>query len=89
MTYSFILPTIWLSVVLISIFCEAYFENFIAVCLVPSAGGAFIGGMFSVTPLGQVLMFIVISVLLIMAVKITAALCKCLHKHKQHGGDIE
>lgn len=89
MTVISTLPIIWLVIILVSIFCEAAFENLVTVWFAPAAAIALVCGWFDVTARGQVIVFLVSAVTLIGAARIFKSFINRRKKHIPRDSDIK
>ena len=64
MTLISTLPIIWLCIILAAIFAEAYSERLIFIWFAPSAGVAFVCGLFDMPARGQLVVFLICAVTL-------------------------
>lgn len=83
------LPIIWLVIILVSIFCEAAFENLVTVWFAPAAAIALVCGWFDMTARGQVTVFLVSAVMMIVVARIFKSFMRRKRKHIPNDTDIE
>ena len=79
------LPALWLSLMLVGIFCEACLEKYIAILLTPSAAAALVSLISGAVPETQLDVFIVTLTILL----ILRALLSLIHKHSEKRIEIE
>lgn len=89
MTLISMLPIIWLVIILVSIFCEAVFENLVTVWFAPAAALALVCGGFDMAARGQVTVFLVSSVIMIASARIFKKIMRRKRKHIPRDSDIE
>ena len=89
MTAISMLPIIWLVMILASIFCEAAFENLVTVWFAPAAALALVCGWFDMAARGQVVLFLVSSVIMIASARIFKKIMGRKRKHIPRDSDIE
>ena len=79
------LPALWLSLMLVGIFCEACLEKYIAILLTPSAAAALVCMISGAVPETQLDVFVVTLTILL----ILRALLSLIHKHSEKRIEIE
>ena len=79
------LPALWLSLMLVGIFCEACLEKYIAILLTPSAAAALVSLISGAVPETQLDVFVVTLTILL----ILRALLSLIHKHGEKRIEIE
>ena len=89
MTVIATLPIIWLGVILAAIFAEAVFENLILLWFAPAAAISLVCGLLNMSPRGQVTVFLVSAVAMIVLARIISIGNKRRRKNIRDDSDIK